>query len=76
MVSCRERRACRSLLNGIALGIFCSIETKGHSAEIKLWMTLFFFFLRKNRSCIKYEPVMFEAYSAPIATGENTLLLK
>lgn len=36
MASHRELRAHRSLLNEIALGIFCSVEIKGHSARIKL----------------------------------------
>lgn len=36
MASHRELRAHRSLLNEIALGIFCSVEIKGHSARMKL----------------------------------------
>jgi len=36
VASHRELRACRSLLNEIALGTFCFVEIKAHSARIKL----------------------------------------
>lgn len=75
MACCRETRACRSLLNE-ALGVFCSTETKGHSEKIKVLRVLDeFFFFRKNHSCIKYEPVMFKAYSAQMLLFKRSSIL-
>lgn len=64
-VASREKlRAHTSLLNEIALGIFCSVEIKGHSARMKLLDDSPSFLCEKNSSCMKYKPVMFKANTA------------
>lgn len=72
----RELREHKSLLNEIALGIFCSIEIKGHSARIKLLDDSPSFFRRKDFSYIKYKPVTYKVNTAWIPMGENVLLFK